>query len=38
VRGVRSNSGRLLAASLYNGVVVQPQNNAANPAVTVAAK
>jgi hypothetical protein len=38
VRGVRSNSGRLLAASLYNGVVVQPQSDAASHAVTVAAK
>ena len=28
VRGVRSNGGRLLAASLYNGVVVQPQTSA----------
>ena len=27
VRGGRSNGGRLLAASLYNGVVVQPQGN-----------
>jgi photosystem II stability/assembly factor-like uncharacterized protein len=27
VRGVRSNGGHLLAASLYNGVVVQPQSN-----------
>jgi photosystem II stability/assembly factor-like uncharacterized protein len=34
VRGVRSNDGRLLAASLYNGVVVQPQ---ASPAKQVAA-
>jgi hypothetical protein len=31
VRGVRSNGSRLLAASLYNGVVVQPQGNAPNP-------
>jgi photosystem II stability/assembly factor-like uncharacterized protein len=38
VRGVRSNGGRLLAASLYNGVVMQPQGSGANQAVTVAAK
>lgn len=31
VRGVRSNGGRLLAASLYNGVVVQPQASASAP-------
>lgn len=35
VRGVRSNSGRLLAASLYNGVVVQPQPASPNPGVSV---
>jgi hypothetical protein len=35
VRGVRSNGGRLLAASLYNGVVVQPQSNVATRAVGV---
>ncbi len=29
VRGVRSNGGRLLAASLYNGVVVQPPSDTA---------
>lgn len=31
VRGVRSNGGRLLAASLYNGVVEQPASGAAAP-------
>ena len=35
VRGVQSNSGRLLAASLYNGVVVQPQAAPSNPGVGV---
>jgi hypothetical protein len=33
VRGVRSNAGRLLAASLYNGVVMQPQSGAPNAVV-----
>jgi hypothetical protein len=33
VRGVRSNAGRLLAASLYNGVVMQPQSGASNAVV-----
>lgn len=27
IRGVQSNGGRLLAASLYNGVVMQPQDS-----------
>jgi photosystem II stability/assembly factor-like uncharacterized protein len=36
VRGVRSDGGRLLAASLYNGVVVQPQSNTAKQGVGVA--
>jgi hypothetical protein len=36
VRGVRSNDGRLLAASLYNGVVVQPQDSAAKQVAAVA--
>ena len=31
VRGVRSSGGRLVAASLYNGVVVQPPQDAARP-------
>ncbi len=31
VRGVRSSGGRLVAASLYNGVVVQPSQEAARP-------
>lgn len=31
VRGVRSSGGRLVAASLYNGVVVQPPSEAARP-------
>ena len=35
VRGVRSNSGRLLAASLYNGVVVQPPSSTAKPGIGV---
>jgi ligand-binding sensor domain-containing protein len=33
VRGVRSNAGRLLAASLYNGVVMQPQSGVPNAVV-----
>ena len=36
VRGVRSNGGRLLAASLYNGVVVQPQAGAAKQVAGIA--
>jgi photosystem II stability/assembly factor-like uncharacterized protein len=35
VRGVRSNGGHLLAASPYNGVVVQPQGNAAKQGIGV---
>jgi ligand-binding sensor domain-containing protein len=35
VRGVRSNGGHLLAASLYNGVVVQPQGNTSKQGVAV---
>jgi photosystem II stability/assembly factor-like uncharacterized protein len=35
VRGVRSNGGRLLAASLYNGVVVQPQGSTPRQGVGV---
>ena len=35
VRGVRSNGGHLLAASLYNGVVVQPQGNTSRQGVAV---
>ena len=35
VRGVRSNAGRLLAASLYNGVVVQPPTSASKPGIGV---
>ncbi len=35
VRGVRSNGGRLLAASLYNGVVQQPASGATAPAAGV---
>jgi hypothetical protein len=35
VRGVRSNGGRLLAASLYNGVVVQPSTSASKPEIGV---
>jgi hypothetical protein len=35
VRGVRSNGGRLLAASLYNGVVMQPQGNVSKTGVGV---
>jgi photosystem II stability/assembly factor-like uncharacterized protein len=35
VRGVRSNGGRLLAASLYNGVVMQPQTSASKPGIGV---
>ena len=35
VRGVRSNGGRLLAASLYNGVVVQPSAESSNPGIGV---
>ena len=33
VRGVRSNGGRLLAASIYNGVVMQPQSGVSNTVV-----
>jgi hypothetical protein len=33
VRHVRSMSGRLVAATLYNGVVVEPQNSATKVAV-----
>jgi hypothetical protein len=33
VRGVRSTGGRLLAASLYNGVVLQPQSDASKQGV-----
>jgi photosystem II stability/assembly factor-like uncharacterized protein len=35
VRGVRSNGGHLLAASLYNGVVVQPQSSTSKQGVGV---
>ena len=35
VRGVRSNGGHLLAASLYNGVVVQPQGSTPKQGVGV---
>jgi ligand-binding sensor domain-containing protein len=35
VRGVRSNGGRLLAASLYNGVVMQPQGNVSKTGIGV---
>jgi hypothetical protein len=35
VRGVRSNGGRLLAASLYNGVVMQPQGNVSKQSASV---
>jgi photosystem II stability/assembly factor-like uncharacterized protein len=35
VRGVRSNGSHLLAASLYNGVVVQPQGNTSRQGVGV---
>jgi photosystem II stability/assembly factor-like uncharacterized protein len=35
VRGVRSNGGRLLAASLYNGVVVQPQSSTSRQGIGV---
>ncbi len=35
VRGVRSNSGRLLAASLYNGVVVQPPSSISKAGIGV---
>jgi ligand-binding sensor domain-containing protein len=35
VRGVRSNGGRLLAASLYNGVVLQPQSDASKQGMGV---
>ena len=35
VRGVRSTGGRLLAASLYNGVVLQPQSDASKQGVGV---
>jgi photosystem II stability/assembly factor-like uncharacterized protein len=33
VRGARSNGGRLLAASIYNGVVMQPQSGVSNTIV-----
>ncbi len=38
VRGVRSSGGRLLAASLYNGVVMQPKMESSNPGVGVGAQ
>ncbi len=38
VRGVRSSGGRLLAASLYNGVVMQPKMEGSNQGVGVGAQ
>lgn len=38
VRGVRSSGGRLLAASLYNGVVMQPKMESSNTGLGVGAQ